>query len=92
MASPKSYLSWEESSEENISVETDPNWGREYDTEDEEIMAMFDLQIDLQDELIENFFPSSSDEESLDDADLDPDFDDVHGPFSRMWIFVISDW
>ena len=38
-------------------VETDPNWGREMDTDDEE---------------------------SLDDADVDPDFKDVNGPFSRM--------
>ena len=110
MGSPKSCLSWGDSSEENvlvgtpnpwfdyyqyvppsptISVETDPNWGRECDTEDEEINALFDLQIDLQDLLIENPF-SSSDEEPLDDDDLKLDFDDVHGPFSRMWIFVIS--
>ena len=58
-------------------------------TDDEEIAAMFDLQLDLQDLYIENLFPSS-DEESLDDGDLKPDFDDVQGPFSRMWIFIIS--
>ena len=30
-------------------IETDPNWGRSTTTKDEEIQAMFDLQIDLQD-------------------------------------------
>ena len=69
------------------SVETDPNWGKELNSKDEEIEGMFDLQLDLQDLYIEDFFPSS-DEESLDDTDLKPNFDDVHGPFSRMWIYT----
>ena len=66
-----------------IYVETDPNWGRELNSEDEEIEGLFDLQLDLQDLYIEALFPSSN-EESLDDAELKLDFDDVHGPFSRM--------
>ena len=49
-------------------METNPNWGRELNSEDEEIEGLFDLQLDLQDLYIENLFPSS-DEESLDDAD-----------------------
>ena len=47
-----------------ISVETDPNWGRELNSKDEEIEDMFDLQLDLQDLYIDNLFPFS-DEESL---------------------------
>ena len=47
---------------------------------------MFDLQLDLKDLYIEDLFPSS-DEEPLDD-DLKPDFDDIHGPFSHMWIYI----
>ena len=64
----------------------DSKWGRELNSENEEIGGLFDLQLDLQDLYIEDLFPSS-DEESLDDADLKLDFDDVHGPFSRMWIY-----
>ena len=70
-----------------ISMETNPNWGRELNSKDEEIEGLFDLQVDLQDLYIENLFPSS-DEKSLNDADLKLDFDDVHGPFSRMWIYT----
>ena len=51
-----------------ISMEMDPNWGRELNSEDEEIEGLFDLQLHLQDLYIENIFPSS-DEEYLDDAD-----------------------
>ena len=64
-------------------METNPNWGRELNSEDEEIEGLFDLQLDLQDLYIENLF-LSSDEESLNDADLKPNFDDVRDPFSRM--------
>ena len=65
----------------------DSKWGRELNSENEEIGGLFDLQLDLQDLYIEDLFPSSE-EESLDDADLKPDFDDVYGPFSRMWIYT----
>ena len=68
-------------------METDPNWGRELNSKDEKIEGLFDLQLDLQDLYIEDLFPSSN-EESLDDVDLKPDFDDVHRPFSRMWIYT----
>ena len=71
------------------SVETHPNWGRSITTEEEEIQAMFDLQIDLQDLYIENLFPSS-DDESMDDADLVSDYD-FRGPFSRMDISFLYD-
>ena len=73
------------SSSPTISVKTDPNWGRELNSEDEEIEGLFDLQLDLQDLYIENLFPSS-DEESLDDADLKPNLDNVHSPLSCLWI------
>ena len=70
-----------------ISKETNPNWGRDLNFEDEEIKGLFDLQLDLQDLYIDDLFPSS-DEESLDDVDLKLDVDDVHGPFSCMWIYT----
>ena len=67
-----------------ISVETNPNWGRELNSEDEDIQGMFNLQLNLPN--IDDLFPSSN-EESLNDDDVQFDFD-VHGPFSRMWFYL----
>ena len=41
------------------SIETNPNWGRTLTFEDKEIENLFDLQLNLQDLYIENFFPFS---------------------------------
>ena len=65
-----------------IYVKTDPNWGRELNSEKEKIEGLLDLQQDLQDLCLEDLFPSS-DEEPLNDDDLESDFD-VQGPFSLM--------
>ena len=61
------------------SVETSPNWGRTMDSKDEEILAMFDLGLNLPDD---DLFPSS-DSEDYDGEDDDIVYD-VKGPFSRM--------
>ena len=54
------FWSW---SSPTIFVSTYPNWGRELNSEDEDIESMFDLQIDLPN--IDDLFPPSDELELI---------------------------